>query len=75
MLVAAAALLFLAAAASAQRGFGRDTRDQGPLRLRSNAAYDGRFTFVRVNYDTAPAATGRADARPGRTVIPLPSAT
>ena len=54
MLVAAAALLFLAAAASAQRGFGRDTRDQGPLRLRSNAAYDGRFTFVRVNYDTAP---------------------
>ena len=64
MLVAAAALLFLAAAASAQRGFGRDTRDQGPLRLRSNAAYDGRFTFVRVNYDTAPGGYW-AGGRPG----------
>ena len=52
--IAAAALLSLAAAAFAQRGFGRDSRDQGPLRLRSNASYDGRFTFVRINYKTAP---------------------
>jgi hypothetical protein len=56
VLIAGAALLSLAATALAQRGLGRDrdNRDQGPLRLRSNAKYDGRFTFVRINYDTAP---------------------
>ena len=56
VVIAAAALLSLAATALAQRGLGRDrdTRDQGPLRLRSNASYNGRFTFVRINYDTAP---------------------
>jgi uncharacterized protein DUF4159 len=56
ILIAVAALLSLAATALAQRGFGRDrdSRDQGPLRLRANASYDGRFIFVRISYNTAP---------------------
>jgi hypothetical protein len=53
-MIIAPVLLSLTAAAFAQRGFGRDARDQGPLRLRANASYDGRFTFVRITYDTAP---------------------
>src|SRR6266853_994226 len=41
-------------AALAQRGgfgFGGPT---GPLRIMPNTRYDGRFTFVRANYTTAP---------------------
>lgn len=52
--LAGAALIVLAASAVfAQRGyfgFGR----RGPLRIMPNAKYDGRFTFVRVKYTTAP---------------------
>jgi uncharacterized protein DUF4159 len=57
--ITAAVILGLAAAALAQRqrgrrGFGgfagsRQLRGQEP-----NAPYDGRFTFVRINYDTGP---------------------
>ena len=50
VLAAAAVCLFVAAAALAQfGGFGR-----GPFRVRPNIPYDGRFTFVRARYDTAP---------------------
>jgi hypothetical protein len=51
-------LLGVSAAAVAQRrGFGRFGSGGGSRTLRGqlpNAPYDGRFTFVRVNYDTAP---------------------
>jgi hypothetical protein len=49
--IAVVVLLALTAAASlAQRGFGvRSSRRHLP-----NASYDGRFTFVRINYETAP---------------------
>src|SRR5215468_8259737 len=43
----AAAVLLAVAAASAQRGF----LARAPL---ANAPYDGRFTFVRIRYETAP---------------------
>jgi len=49
-------VLSVAAVALAQRGFGRGFRDFGPrgrFRAEPNAPYDGRFTFVRVNYETA----------------------
>ena len=46
------ALLCLAASALAQRGFGGFV--QGRFRVLRNTPYDGRFTFVRVNYETAP---------------------
>jgi hypothetical protein len=46
-------LLILTAVAVAQRrGFGGGPR--GPFRVLPNTAYDGRFTFVRVKYETAP---------------------
>jgi hypothetical protein len=46
-------VLSLAGAALAQRrGFGFGGRDR--FQMRPNARYDGRFTFVRVNYETAP---------------------
>ena len=56
---ACAALVLLAAAiALAQRGFrGGDFGfgpGRGPFKVYPNARYDGRFTFVRVNYETAP---------------------
>jgi len=54
VLVTAGALLLLAAAAFAQRGFGGFGREGGRLRIQPNARYDGRFTFVRVSYETAP---------------------
>src|SRR5579862_7095491 len=50
-LVLTAAALLCAAAAFAQFGFGREG---GRLRIQKNAKYDGRFTFVRVSYETAP---------------------
>jgi len=52
-LIVIAALLCLAVTALAQRGFG-GVRDQRPIRLLRNLPYDGRFTFVRVSYETAP---------------------
>jgi hypothetical protein len=46
-------LLTLTAGAVAQRGgFGGGPR--GPFRVLPNTPYDGRFTFVRVKYETAP---------------------
>jgi hypothetical protein len=47
-----AVLLCLAGSALAQRGFGGFV--QGRFRVLRNVHYDGRFTFVRVNYETAP---------------------
>ena len=48
-----AVLLGLAAAALAQRGgFGGFRRSY--VQKLPNAPYDGRFTFVRINYDVAP---------------------
>jgi hypothetical protein len=51
-------ILGLSAAALAQRrGRGRGFGSTGSRTLRGqlpNAPYDGRFTFVRINYDTAP---------------------
>lgn len=55
-LVTASIILSLAAAALGQRrgfdGFGFGPRDR--FQTLPNARYDGRFTFVRVSYDTAP---------------------
>jgi hypothetical protein len=50
--IAAACLLF-SGALLAQRGFG-GFGGRGPSRAGPNIRYDGRFTFVRVQYDTAP---------------------
>jgi hypothetical protein len=53
----AGVVLLLSAAALAQRGFGGqyfgNFDRRGRLRIEPNASYDGRFTFVRVNYETA----------------------
>jgi uncharacterized protein DUF4159 len=46
------AMLFAASAASAQRFFGG--RFAAPFKTLPNIPYDGRFTFVRVKYETAP---------------------
>ena len=52
-LLAAAMLFGLGVAALAQRdGFGGFRG--GRIRKLPNTPYDGRFTFVRINYDTAP---------------------
>jgi hypothetical protein len=55
-LIAGAVVLCLTAAALAQRpfqdGFGRDGFGRAPVI--HNTPYDGQFTFVRVQYDTAP---------------------
>src|SRR5262249_14369319 len=45
------ALLAATAVALAQGGFGGPP---GPFSVRPNTRYDGRFTFVRLNYTTAP---------------------
>jgi len=51
-------MLSIAVAALAQRGFGGqyfgNVDRRGRLRVEPNARYDGRFTFVRLNYETAP---------------------
>ena len=50
--LASVAALLLAVTAPAQDfGFGRR---EGPFHVMPNVRYDGRFTFVRVNYQTAP---------------------
>ena len=51
ILLAAAAILITAAGALAQR---RLFRSEGHEPAVENAAYDGRFTFVRLKYTTAP---------------------
>ncbi len=51
--VLCAALLCLAAAAAAQRGFGFFGSGRA-VTVHPNIPYDGRFTFVRVRYETAP---------------------
>ena len=48
-----AAILVVAVAAWAQRGFGGFGGQRG-IRALPNTKYDGRFTFVRINYQTAP---------------------
>jgi Domain of unknown function (DUF4159) len=53
-LITAAALVALGAAAFAQRGFGGFGGRWVRFKIEPNAAYDGRFTFVRVKYETAP---------------------
>ncbi len=54
VLVTTALLLCLTAGAVAQRrGFGR-FGPRAPFHQLPNIPYDGRFTFVRVNYETAP---------------------
>ena len=50
--IACASLLCLAATALAQREFGNFGR--GRLQIQKNIPYDGRFTFVRISYETAP---------------------
>ena len=70
-LAIAAGVVGFAATAFAQfGGFAR-----GPFREYPNIPYDGRFTFVRVKYQTRPAATGTAAGPPGRTAIRSPSRT
>jgi hypothetical protein len=49
--VAIAAVVGLSATAAAQRGFRRFRERELEI---SNVAYNGQFTFVRVNYTTAP---------------------
>ena len=56
-LIAGAVVLLLAAAALAQRrfdDFGGFGGGYGRVPAIHNAPYDGQFTFVRVQYDTAP---------------------
>ena len=54
VLIVLVALTALAAVVAAQeRGFGFFGRGR-PFRVLPNTRYDGRFTFVRVNYTTAP---------------------
>ena len=50
--IACASILCLAATALAQREFGDFGR--GRLQIQKNIPYDGRFTFVRISYETAP---------------------
>src|SRR5579862_4648574 len=53
-LTTAAVVVALGAAAFAQRGFGGFGGRWVRFRIEPNAPYDGRFTFVRVKYETAP---------------------
>ena len=50
--IACLSLVCLAATALAQREFGDFGR--GRLQIQKNIPYDGRFTFVRISYETAP---------------------
>ena len=52
--IACASLLGLAATALAQREFGDFGFQRGRLQVQKNIPYDGRFTFVRISYETAP---------------------
>jgi len=52
--IACASLLCLAATALAQREFGDFGFQRGRVQVQPNIPYDGRFTFVRISYETAP---------------------
>jgi hypothetical protein len=52
--IACASLISLAAALLAQREFGDYGFQRGRLQVQPNIPYDGRFTFVRISYETAP---------------------
>ena len=52
--IACALLISVAAAALAQREFGDFGFQRGRLQVQPNIPYDGRFTFVRISYETAP---------------------
>ena len=52
--IACASLLCLAATALAPREFGDSGFQRGRLQVQPNIPYDGRFTFVRISYETAP---------------------
>jgi hypothetical protein len=56
VLAAAGVVVLIAVTALAQRRGGFDGLSglRGPFIVRPNVAYDGRFTFVRVQYTTAP---------------------
>src|SRR3984893_6368132 len=47
-------MMCVSVAALAQRGGFGFGGPRGPLRIMPNTPYDGRFTFVRLNYETAP---------------------
>jgi len=53
-LTSAAVVVALGAAAFAQRGFGGFGGRYVRFKIEPNAPYDGRFTFVRIKYETAP---------------------
>jgi len=53
-LIAASIVVIAAAAALAQVGGGFGFGGRVRLQVQPNARYDGRFTFVRVNYESAP---------------------
>ena len=52
--IVCSALVGIAATVLAQREFGDFGYQRGRLQIQPNIAYDGRFTFVRINYETAP---------------------
>jgi len=52
--IVCASLISVAAAALAQREFGDFGFQRGRLQVLPNIPYDGRFTFVRISYETAP---------------------
>jgi hypothetical protein len=52
--IVCASLISVAAAALAQREFGDFGFQRGRLQVQPNIPYDGRFTFVRISYETAP---------------------
>ncbi len=54
VLLLTTAFLLISIVAVAQRGFGGFGGRWVPFVIQPNAKYDGRFTFVRVKYETAP---------------------
>jgi hypothetical protein len=50
----AAVLLSAVSALAAAQGFGFGGGPRGPFRVPPNTPYDGRFTFVRIAYETPP---------------------
>jgi hypothetical protein len=52
--LAVVALVLLVSAMAMAQGRGFFGGPRGPFQIRPNTRYDGRFTFVRLNYTTAP---------------------
>ena len=77
VLASAGLVVLVAVTAMAQgrgfRGFGGGLG--GPFTVPPNVRYDGRFTFVRLKYTTAPGGYWYAACRRGRTAIRWPSRT